>query len=800
MSRSDFLDGKRGRVPFALVGVLLLVTSSAFAATLDGPAPVRDDDVGTTMERVEAESVTALRVAADEAAVDAAANPVTTRAETSAGRALNESAPFVDSLRIRVYLAARERFERTTDRRNGVATTVSVPPVRNVSDLRQAKRSVTVERVDEGTAMRVTLENVTRTATRGGRVVATRTDSLTVTVANPVLLAHDRTESFEARLERPALTGPGLDRQLTARLYAVAWARGYAQNRGAPIENVVSNRHVGLSTNTGVVAVQRAAFGRSDPAARRGVERATARVGAADLLESTPPDEEAVAAEVLAPPNDPTPPETEVPAPSTPSREERSLTVGVNRTADVAFVSLLDGEPAAVEGSKRSHRPQSLAETLDAAYRVDAHLSTRVEQTREGTPERPSSPGRNWSSVADETETHVSVSSGDATEAERNGVRVETATRRVVERHVRTTTWRRGNETKTTRATWTDRYRVGISMDVERRSLDGVPSRPVDPKFERGGALDGPNLGDVPERAWTAMVDRRGGVDAVARRAVGDAAPRTEADTRTKTRTTTFTGERPDSLGSWAYDDLSAFRADVRDVDVEVDATRVATGEANPPSELAVELRSHRSELLDAPETYDGAADRARVAARAAYLDRVLAHLDVRADRTAERNDRVGETLSDHGSTASSPSELGRLVETAEGTVRPESRTFGDDAPASDVALRPDGSPAYLTLGTVERAHAPPIPANASYRPLAARNTNLVTAPYDDVADTVVGRALEGSEQVNLRTGGQVLVVANRTAAATGNETLDERRQRLGTEVGDGVDVTKEAARTTLER
>ncbi|WP_071391249.1 DUF7286 family protein [Haloprofundus marisrubri] len=793
---SEFLDGERGRVPFALVGVLLLVTSSAFAASLDGPAPVRNDDVETAMERVDAESVTALRVAADDAAVDAAANPVTARAETPAGSVLNESSPFVDSLRIRLYLAARERFERTTYHRNDVAATVSLPAVRNVSDLRLAKRSVTVERVDEGTAMRVTLENVTRTATRDGRVVATRTDSLTVTVANPVLLAHDRTESFESRLGRSALSGPGLDRRLTARLYAVAWARGYAQNRGAPIENVVSNRHVGLSTNTGVVAVQRAAFGRSDPAARRGVERATIRVGASDLLAPAPPEAGDAANAILAPPNGPTSsePSTSIP---TVSRDERSLTVGVNRTADAAFVSFLDEESTDAGGDGADER--SLSETLVAAYRVDAQLSTRVEQTHDEAPRRPSSPGRNWSRLGDESRTDVSVVAGDAALPSPAGTRTETATRQVVERHVRTVTWQRGDETRTTRAVWTDRYRVGIALGVEQRALDGVPSRPVDRAFERGGALSGPNLADTPTRAWTKLVDRRGGVDAVARHAVERAGPSSAGNAARETRTTRVVGDRPERLGSWVYDDISAFRTEVRAIHVELDATDVASGEANPPAELAAELRSRRATLLDAPETYDGAADRARVAARAAYLERVLDHLDARADRTAGRNERLSETLADHGASATSSAELSRLVETAEEAVVPDPRTFGERRPGRDVALYPDGSPAYLTLGSVDRTHAPTVPANASYRPLAARNTNLVTAPYGDVADTIVGGALKGSKETSLRTGGQVLVVANLTADATENRTLDERRKRLRTEVAGGVDVTERAARTTLE-
>jgi len=40
-----------------------------------------------------------------------------------------------------------------------------------------------------------------------------------------------------------------LGRQITASLYAMTWARGYGQYAGAPVENVLANRHVELSTN-----------------------------------------------------------------------------------------------------------------------------------------------------------------------------------------------------------------------------------------------------------------------------------------------------------------------------------------------------------------------------------------------------------------------------------------------------------------------------------------------------------------------------------------------------------------------
>jgi len=95
-----------------------------------------------------------------------------------------------------------------------------------------------------------------------------RTEDRTVVVAVPTLAAHERTERFEERLNRGPVEGPGLGRQITASLYAMTWARGYGQYAGAPVENVLANRHVELSTNAGIVRTQRDVFGTSDPNAR----------------------------------------------------------------------------------------------------------------------------------------------------------------------------------------------------------------------------------------------------------------------------------------------------------------------------------------------------------------------------------------------------------------------------------------------------------------------------------------------------------------------------------------------------
>lgn len=76
---------------------------------------------------------------------------------------------------------------------------------------------------------------------------------------------------------------------------------------------------------------------------------------------------------------------------------------------------------------------------------------------------------------------------------------------------------------------------------------------------------------------------------------------------------------------------------------------RVAAGEADPYGELAAAIRTRRAELVDAPATYDGASDRARVAARAAYVDAVLAELEARATTDAETTTAVADAVDADG-------------------------------------------------------------------------------------------------------------------------------------------------------
>ncbi|OYR83532.1 hypothetical protein DJ71_10110, partial [Halorubrum sp. E3] len=169
-----------------------------------------------------------------------------------------------------------------------------------------------------------------------------------------------------------------LGRQLTASLYPMAWARGYGQFAGAPVENVLANRHVELSTNAGIVRTQRDVFGASDPNARGGVARATARTGVTDLLKPTGVDEGSWTEAVLSAP---TPGESDGAGRSRGSAESGDL--APQPSEDAAFEP--PGDPtdertsvpvgrAADEGATRVY--DDLDAIIEDAYRVEASVET----------------------------------------------------------------------------------------------------------------------------------------------------------------------------------------------------------------------------------------------------------------------------------------------------------------------------------------------------------------------------------------------------------------------------------------
>jgi len=734
----------RGRVPFALIGVLLLVSSATLTTTIDPARPPADSETEVVVERATATTQTALREAVSTASREAAANPVIEPANTTAGRVLNDSSAFRDALRLRIYVAARERLAGVTVRQGSVTGTVSLPPTGTERQLRAAKRRVEIERADSnGTAIRATLENVTVRSRVEDRVHSETTIAPTVVVATPVLAAHERVEAYQQRLDA-GITKPGLSQRLTAKLYALAWARGYAQYGGAPIDNVISNQHVGVAANGALLELQRATIGHSDPRGRRTLAVAASRTAANDLTAATG-RRRSILRELIG--GTTTPADSEIQGLEPPVRggPDETRRVGINGTADAAFLGMLDDD--------------SIPTAAQSAYSVEIQVRSNVEGDRRLDPTPPPSPGENWTQVDQRR---------NVTQWYRDVLRsppavpdgwhaFETDGRQLVRRVTIHRTWERrvpgpngtaDTARRTTSRTATTRENVSVVVVGRHDRTSTAPNRPIRTAHDRGaGPLDGPNLADAREAALAQLMgvhDRRSTLlEQAATMGIGDTVQTVSLD-------------RPSNVSGWIYRDLMDLRERVRDVHVSVEKGAVGSFSANPPAMLADRLQQRRSELLDAPRTYDSAATKARIAARAIYLNRVERRLRNLAYKRSEQRTAFEKSIED------SEASMANLTEGLEARERPtpgrQPRLGGI---GGDLRLTADAAPAYLTQAQLTNDQISAIDGR-SY-PLAARNTNVFSVPYESAADAAVDGLFGTNGDVSLPVAANQLHAANTT-------------------------------------
>lgn len=754
-------EDERGRVPFALVGVVLLVGSAALTATMARQqAPADGPVAGPAIEKAKSSSHAAIHAAIERAARQAGRNPIVEPANTSYGRVINESAPFRDYLRVRIYLAVVRALDGVRAREGAVVANPAVPDASNETALREGKRRIALEPVgaDRSAGLRVRVRNVTVTTRRDGRLLDRRQFTPTIVVSTPVLALHARTQRFETRLNRGPLDGPGLGRRLTARTYALAWVRGYAQYGGAPIENVVANRHVEVLTNGAVLREQRRAFGRSDSGGRRAMGRATATVAVTDLTEaSSVPGDRWVEYLFERTDEDGTTP-TGVRAFANPDAPQRAnATVGVNRSADEAFSRFVDAADA-----------DSLESVLASAYSADVKLTATVRQVDRHV-WTSGQPAENWTLVGERTETNVRVRPAPASNAPSPPAwdRYRSYSRTVERMHTTTKRWRDGDRTRRTQRHRRVTFRVTIGVLGNPAPRAPGRSGEIASLYERGGPLDGPNMQDVPRKAVETLVENRGGPDELAWRAVEGS-----LDTGVKT----VRADRPEGLSAWVYADLAALRERTRTVSVAADRRSAATGRRRPGNLLGRVLRDRRAKLVDAPERYDSVADRARIAARAAYLDRVRERLDERSQRSRTVRRNVDRALSSAG--LPSLERIERISASREAATPGRSMIPGA-GPVEGVAVSVDAEPSYLTLAAVD---ADPV---GEYHPLVARNVNVFTVPYGDAADRVVEGVFDGFDRrrVDLGTAARTLRAADRTLQHRDDRRLAATRDELRTDV-----------------
>lgn len=732
------------RVPFALIGVVLLVGSATFAGSLGAPT-AGQPDVDRAMDRTESATQSAVRDAVTTAAVAAARNPVTHRASTPTGRVLSRGSTFRDALRLRIYVAVRDRLDRISRRQGDVTVTASVPATPTAGDLDDAMARVSVER--DGTDLRATVENVTLTARRNGRVVGRRTISPTVTVPVPTLAVHDRVERFERRLNG----GPaerGLGGRLTAQLYALTWIRGYAQYGGAPIENVLANRHIGLLTNSNVLTMQREHFGASDPRGRSVLQWAVADTAITDAIRGSEGRVASYLSELKSHEKLDRLPATVLSrrGATTPSpAASDSVTVAVNDTADRAFLRTLDG----------------LNDTIESAYQTEVQLRQRVLDRTDRTLHEPREPDPDWELVAVRRDADRSVRPRQSPPPDPDGPWhvFEHYPRRVVLETTVERVWNTSDGHVETVEISETRADVLVAL-VGRHDGGPAPTRGVDPVHKPGGPLDGPNLRGVGEKARERLIGRQD-VDNLAVDAV-----RSDGTTTTAT----VTGELPAGIYAWVYADLVRLREEVRDLSITVERGKLATFQVNPARRLRAKLHRRRADLLDLPDTYSATPDRARANARVAYLRAVRTRLTERARAHEKSREEIADELED------------RDLRSLDAMQRDyERKGSASDPQAPDLPMRVEAAPSYLTLGELDGNEVARLPPGRATHPLVARNVNLITVPYGDLASGIT-RMFLGPERVRLQTAIQVLRTARRFDASTSNASVDAARIEAGVE------------------
>lgn len=735
-------DDERGRVPFALVGVVLLVASATAATVLAGREAAPDRTRGDrALDRARTGVDAALASATRTALRNAARNPVVSPADSRYGAALGDETAFRDALALRVY-ARFERALRTLDATaGGVSAVPSLPRVQTTRDAERAVTRTTVRAVDEST-VEVSVAGVETTVTRDGRPLDRRDRAATVRVQSAALALHHRTQAFERRLDTGAVQGAGLDRRLTDLLHRVVWLRGPLQYAGAPVGNVLANRHVALAANRALLDQQAAAFGRQDDAGGEAYARAFAETGLRDVLAAGTRSAKSRAATVL---DEHGGSATAVDvgfaaAEAAAGASEQTVPVSVNATADRAFVGYIDGTA-----------DRSLAGTLDAALVGIADRSVAV--TREH--RRQTTAGRvpdDWRLVRTSETVDTAVKPAVPRDATVQGRRVRTAGRRVVTTATTARRYRNGSRTQTVTETTrtTHRVTVGVGYSVDPPIRDRLSAESDAVLDADAGAAGSPLHQRYARCATRRLLDESGGVDAIARRAVTGA--------ETAERRVLVRPDIPASVRERSARALARLRDDARNATVAVSTGGVADS-ADPSEALARRVR----QLHDVDTAYETVEGRAVAAARETYLALVVAALRERDHGRGVA--AVGAELADRG------------------VQRPPASTT--EAASGGPVTAVEGTPPYLTLGAVTPETAD---VETPYHPLAARNENWFTAPHGAVAESVVSAVLpDPPDSVGLGRAGQTLAGANRALDAATNGTLARQRDALQTAVRDGL-------------
>ncbi|MFA9502556.1 hypothetical protein ACERIM_07200 [Natrinema sp. H-ect1] len=267
----------RARVPFALIAVLLLISSIAIVGVLGSrDTPEVETEQAVAIDRAESVAVSELRRSVLRATEAAASAPVTSTdgASPTVEAAFDDDEPVFDQyLKLLVYREVAESFA-TTPQQVGHDTAAGVTIDRidwnDSDDLAAAIDRISLERPDTG-VLTVEVTDVELIGNESDGEPITERRDLTVSVATPLYQLKDRTDEFQRQLNTGFFETDeydGLGRYTAARLFPYTWGKAYYDrlSSGQPaFDNLTPNDHTEVMVNDAIFGLQERTFGTTDP-------------------------------------------------------------------------------------------------------------------------------------------------------------------------------------------------------------------------------------------------------------------------------------------------------------------------------------------------------------------------------------------------------------------------------------------------------------------------------------------------------------------------------------------------------
>ena len=813
--QSGLLSDDRARVPFAVIAVVLLVSALALVGYVNtDESGETDTDETLMMDRTDAAVQTAVRDGVLRAAERAAEQPVTDLANTEYGAVLDDDQPFKSYLKALIYLEVSERLDDVSQRVGDTQTTVSLPNITDSESFEDA-----IERVDmtvgghEDGMLTVEIDGIETTGTRHGEQFASKTERIEVSVPTPVMQLHERTERFQERLNASVLES-GFSQRFNARIYALGWARGYAQYLGQPVTEVIANRHIEPAANSALYRTQKDVFGEADPNLRNAVRRGwfcMALKDAEGLYNGYSTNNRNVADDICKASkwilgdqhtgNLPESPGTLDLLGTAPGMDAEH-TIGVNQTAYLPLRNV-------VEGSGR----HSLSSVIERVFTVNADIDADIDaEALDFDHDRPRQRAdvytveRSNDGVTVDTGGYVVPLSGDDEYYEFRNFDASidvTETREWRWRDYHNDEW----EYETTEDTdtievsvtvrigegtvgpETDIHRVNdVGIDRESGGTAGVPA----PEGAFQQHVSGENIteaviGGVRRMNFTNWLESQWG-------SVTDEDEVTLPDSETVDAG--YESSLGGSLEQTIVADIASLQREMQDITHTFERRDLIHegDETGPVGELIERVNRERLSILDRDVPYENIGQLAVYEARYAYFEQLLDDLRRVENAHAATMGKLDSQLEGVDSSLGDALSFLQQGMTAE---EPDPVPLESPELTPNVTYEVSGSPTYLARKTVTSDDVPQVEEDTTFVPLATKNRNYLKLPYNSVIKGIINKVMsvfgngDSDAELTFRAAGEALQAGGLAAdAAEADEGYadDQQLRNLTTDFRSAVD------------